>query len=226
MGRIRPMALRSHCRVVVIGGGVVGCSVLYHLARLGWRDLLLIERSVLTAGSSWHAAGGFHALNADPNIAALQDYTIKLYKEIQAESGQDVGLHMTGGVNVACAPERWEWLQAAYRVFQTMGIETARLVGRDEIAAMCPIMDVGDVLGGLHDVNEGHLDTYGAVQAYAGAARKRGAEIVEHNRVLELHPTAGGWRVVTEAGTVEAEHVVNGGGLWGNQDRLMAGIDL
>ncbi|MGH6884433.1 MAG: FAD-dependent oxidoreductase, partial [Hypericibacter sp.] len=90
--------MKSHYRVVVIGGGVVGCSVLYHLAKLGWADIALIERNVLTSGSSWHAAGGFHALNADPNIAALQDYTIKLYKEIQAESGQNVGLHMTGGV--------------------------------------------------------------------------------------------------------------------------------
>jgi dimethylglycine dehydrogenase len=219
--------MKSHYRVVVIGGGVVGCSVLYHLAKLGWTDIALIERNVLTSGSSWHAAGGFHALNADPNIAALQDYTIKLYKEIQAESGQNVGLHMTGGVNMASAPERWEWLKAAYRIFQTMGIETARLVTPDEIKAMCPIVDVSDVLGGLYDVNEGHLDTYGAVYAYAGAARKRGAEIFEHNRVLELHPQADrAWRVVTEQGTVTAQHVVNCGGLWAKQVGLMAGIDL
>jgi dimethylglycine dehydrogenase len=219
--------MKSHYRVVVIGGGVVGCSVLYHLARLGWTNIALMERNVLTSGSSWHAAGGFHALNADPNIAALQDYTIKLYKEIQAESGQEVGLHMTGGINVASAPERWEWLKAAYRIFQTMGIETARLVTPDEIKDMCPIIDVAGVLGGLHDVNEGHLDTYGAVYAYAVAARKRGAEIFERNRVLELNAKAGGaWEVVTEKGTIIAEHVVNCGGLWAKQVGLMAGIDL
>jgi dimethylglycine dehydrogenase len=219
--------MKSHYRVIVIGGGVVGASVLYHLAKLGWTDIALLERNVLTSGSSWHAAGGFHALNADPNIAALQDYTIKLYKEIQAESGQDVGLHMTGGVNVASAPERWEWLKAAYRIFQTMGIDTARLVTAAEIKAMCPVMDVTGVLGGLHDVNEGHLDTYGAVYAYAGAARKRGAEIVEHNRVLELHAKRGpSWEVVTEQGTLNAEHVVNCGGLWAKQVGLMAGLDL
>ncbi len=219
--------MKSHYRVVVIGGGVVGCSVLYHLAKLGWTDIALLERSVLTSGSSWHAAGGFHALNADPNIAALQDYTIKLYKEIQAESGQDVGLHMTGGVNVASAPERWEWLKAAYRVFQTMGIETARLVTPEEIRAMCPIADVSDVLGGLYDVNEGYLDTYGAVYAYAGAAKKRGAEIFENNRVVELHPKGdASWEVVTEKGTIIAEHVVNCAGLWAKQVGLMAGVDL
>ncbi|OWK22316.1 hypothetical protein AJ88_08315 [Mesorhizobium amorphae CCBAU 01583] len=90
---------------------MVGASVLYHLARFGWTDVALIERAELTAGSTWHAAAGFHALNADPNVAALQDYTIKLYREIEAESGQNAGLHMTGGVNMASDPARWEWLK-------------------------------------------------------------------------------------------------------------------
>jgi len=218
--------MKSHYRVVVIGGGVVGCSVLYHLAKLGWTDIALVERKTLTSGSSWHAAGIFHALNADPNIAALQAYTIKLFKEIQEESGQNVGLHMTGGINVASAPERWEWLQAAYRIFQTMGIDTARLVGRDEIKAMHPLMDVSDVLGGLYDVSEGHVDTYGTTYAYAGAARKRGATIIENNRVLELKQKTDGWEVVTEKGTIGCEHVVNCGGLWAKQVGLMAGLDL
>jgi glycine/D-amino acid oxidase-like deaminating enzyme len=111
-------------RVVVIGGGVVGASVLYHLAKFGWTDVCLIERSVLTAGSSWHAAGGFHALNADPNMAALQAYTIDLLSEIEEESRPvDIGLHMTGGLTLAGTPDRWEWLQSAYRTFQSIGIE-------------------------------------------------------------------------------------------------------
>ena len=93
--------MKSHYRAVVIGGGVVGASVLYHLAKFGWTDIVLIEREVLTAGSSWHAAGGFHALNSDPNIAALQAYTIDLLSEIEKESGQDIGMHMTGGIAIA-----------------------------------------------------------------------------------------------------------------------------
>jgi len=101
--------VKSQYRVVVIGGGVVGASVLYHLAKLGWSDVAIVEREVLTAGSSWHAAGAVHALNADPNIAALQAYTIDLLSEIGNESGLDVGMHMTGGISVASAPERWEW---------------------------------------------------------------------------------------------------------------------
>lgn len=219
--------MKSHYRAVVIGGGVVGASVLYHLAKLGWKDVALIERAELTAGSTWHAAGGFHAINADPNIAALQKYTIGLYREIEAESGQNVGLHMTGGVNLAGTPQRWEWLKSAWAIFNTMGMDTVRLVTPEEIRELCPIVDVSGIYGGLYDSNEGHLDTYGATHAYAGAARKRGAEIILRNRVIELRPRPdGAWAVVTEQGTLVADHVVNAGGLWAKQVGLMAGVDL
>jgi dimethylglycine dehydrogenase len=218
--------MKSHYRAVVIGGGVVGASVLYHLAKLGWQDVALLERGELTAGSTWHAAGGFHAINADPNIASLQHYTIGLYPQIEAESGQSVSLHMTGGINLAGTPERWEWLKSAWAIFKTMGMESARLVSPAEIKELCPIVDVSGIYGGLYDANEGHLDPYGATHAYAGAAKKRGAEVIVRNRVLELHPHAEGWRVVTEKGTVVAEHVVNAGGLWARHVGRMAGVDL
>ena len=153
--------MKSHYRVAVIGGGVVGASVLYHLAKLGWSDVVLIERKELTAGSTWHAAAGFHAINADPNIAALQSYTIGLYKTLQEESGQNVGMHMAGGVNLAGTPERWEWLKSAWAVFQTMGMEEARLMTPEEVKQVCPIADISGIYGGLYDPNEGHLDAYG-----------------------------------------------------------------
>ena len=217
----------EHYRVVVIGGGVVGASVLYHLAKFGWSDICLIERSVLTAGSSWHAAGGFHALNADPNMAMLQAYTIDLFSEIEKESGQSIGLHMTGGISAASAPDRWEWLQSAYRIFQTIGIDDCYLMTPDEIKEKCPIMDTSGVLGGLWADREGYVDTTGTVQAYAGAAKKRGAKIIEHNRVLELKQRDdASWDVVTEKGTVHAEHVVNAGGLWAKQLGRMVGLEL
>ncbi|GAA2870990.1 dimethylglycine dehydrogenase [Aminobacter niigataensis] len=219
--------MKSNYRAVVIGGGVVGASVLYHLAKYGWTDVVLIERDVLTAGSSWHAAGGFHALNADPNIAALQSYTIDLLSEIEKESGQNIGMHMTGGISVASAPDRWEWLQASYRVFQTMGIDDVHLIGVDEIKKQCPILNTDGMLGGLYAAREGHIDPSGTVHAYAKAAKLRGAEIVEHNRVLELNRRADGqWDVVTEKGTIVAEHVVNAAGLWAKQVGRMVGIDL
>jgi dimethylglycine dehydrogenase len=219
--------MNSNYRVVVIGGGVVGASVLYHLSRLGWTDVALIERSVLTAGSSWHAAGGFHALNANPNMAILQSYTIDLLKKVEAESGQSIGMHMTGGIHVASAPERWEWLQSSYRRFQAIGIEDVRLVTPDEIKAHCPIISVDGVLGGMWADREGYVDTTGTVWAYAGAAKKRGAAVIEHNRVLDLKQRPDrSWDVITEKGTVNAEHVVNAGGLWAKQLGRMVGLDL
>ena len=218
--------MKSHYQAVVIGGGVVGTSVLYHLAKFGWKDVCLIERSVLTAGSSWHAAGGIHALNADPNIASLQAYTIDLLSEIERESGQNIGLHMTGGITLAGTPDRWEWLQSAYRTFQSIGIDDCRLITPQEAKELCPIMSTDGILGGMWADREGYIDTTGTVHAYAGAARKHGAEVIEHNRVLELNQTASGWGVVTEKGTIHAEHVVNAAGLWAKQVGRMAGIEL
>ncbi|SPH24817.1 4-methylaminobutanoate oxidase (formaldehyde-forming) [Defluviimonas aquaemixtae] len=218
--------MKSHYRAVVIGGGVVGSSVLYHLAKFGWTDVALVERSILTAGSSWHAAGGIHALNADPNIAALQAYTIDLLSEIEKESGVNIGLHMTGGLTMAGTPDRWEWLQSAYRVFQSIGIEDCRLVTPKEAQELCPIMSTDALLGGMWADREGYIDTTGTVHAYAAAAKKRGATVIEHNRVLELHQLRDGWKVVTEKGDVTCEHVVNAAGLWAKQVGRMAGIEL
>ncbi|HLY56092.1 MAG TPA: FAD-dependent oxidoreductase, partial [Stellaceae bacterium] len=218
--------MKSHARVVVIGGGVVGCSVLYHLTKLGWSDVLLIERKELTAGSSWHAAGGFHAINGDISIARLQAYTISLYREIEAASGQDVGLRMTGGLNIAATGERWDSLKAEWARHRVMGIDS-ELVGPEEVKRLCPIIDTTGILGAIYDRNEGHLDPSGATHAYAKAARLKGAEIARQTRVMELMRTpAGLWRVMTDQGTVEAEHVVNAAGLWAREVGAMAGARL
>ena len=218
--------MKSHYRVVVIGGGVVGASVIYHLAKLGWTDVCLLERSVLTAGSSWHAAGGIHALNADPNIAALQAYTIDLLSEIEEESGHNIGLHMTGGLTMAGTPDRWEWLQSAYRIFQSIGISDCRLVSPEEAGELNPIMSTEGLLGGMWADREGYVDTTGTVHAYAIAARKRGAEYHEHTKVEALEQTRNGWRVITDKGVITCEHVVNAAGLWAKQVGRMAGIEL
>ena len=177
--------MKSHYRVVVIGGGIVGASVLYHLARHGWSDVALIERSELTAGSTWHAAAGFHALNDDPNIAALQGYTISLYEDIERESGQSVGLHMTGGISLAASEERWQMLKAERAMYETMDMETT-LVSPEQITEMCPLVDPHGLQGGLFDAHEGYVDAHGATHAFAIAARKRGADIILRNRVLGL----------------------------------------
>ncbi len=218
--------MKSHYRVVVIGGGIVGTSVLYHLAKRGWTDIALIERAELTAGSTWHAAAGFHSINDDPNIAALQAYTISLYQQIEAETGQSVGLHMPGGYMLASTPERWEWLRGECSVYETLGIH-ARIATPEEIVAECPIVSPEGLLGGLFDPHEGAVDPHGTTHAFALAAKKRGAEVILRNRVLALTPLPNGhWRVDTEQGTVEAEHVVNAAGLWARRVGRMAGLDL
>ncbi|MEO9338846.1 FAD-dependent oxidoreductase [Mesorhizobium sp. SB112] len=219
--------MKSHYKVVVIGGGVIGASVLYHLAKLGWTDTLLIERNVLTSGSSWHAAGGFHAFNGNPNLATLQAYTIDLLSEIEKESGVNIGMHNTGGIAYACNMDRWDALQASFRIFQSTGINDVRLITVDEILDRCPIVNPEGIIGGMYSERSGHVDPSAVVHAYAKAARMRGASVVEKNRVVELrHKQDGSWDVVTEHGTVSAEHVVNAGGLWAKQLGRMAGIEL
>jgi len=218
--------MKSHYRVVVIGGGIVGTSILYHLTRRGWSEVALIERAELTAGSTWHAAAGFHALNDDPNIAALQSYTINLYKEIEKESGQSVGMHMPGGYSLATTQARWEWLKAECAIYQTLGIG-ARLATAEEIVADCPIVDPTGLLGGLFDPHEGAVDPHGTTHAFALAARKRGADVILRNRVTALHALPNGqWRLETEQGAVTAEHVVNAAGLWARRVGRMVGLDL
>ncbi|MER8604206.1 FAD-dependent oxidoreductase [Mesorhizobium sp. M0814] len=218
--------MKSHAKTVVIGGGVVGCSVLYHLAKAGWTDIMLIERSELTSGSSWHAAGGFHTLNGDPNVAKLQAYTVQLYKEIEEISGQSCSLHLTGGVMMADTPERMDFLRLAHAKGRYLGMDT-ELITPSEAKAMFPLMDETNFVGAMWDPVEGHLDPSGTTHAYAKAARKLGAEIVLRNRVVELTQEVDGtWNVVTEQGTVKAEHVVNCGGLWAREIGRMVGVEL
>jgi dimethylglycine dehydrogenase len=218
--------MKSHVQVAVVGGGVVGCSVLYHLTKQGFRDVVLIERDELTSGSTWHAAGGMHTLNSDPNVAKLQDYTIRLYKEIEEISGQSCGVHITGGVLLAGSKARMDWLKAAHARGRYLGMQT-ELLTVDEAAERFPLMEKRYFIGALYDAVEGHIDPAGVTNAYAKAARIGGAEIYRHNRVTDLKPRPdGSWDVVTEKGRLHAEHVVNAGGLWAREVGRMVGLEL
>jgi dimethylglycine dehydrogenase len=216
--------MKTNTRVVVIGGGVVGCSVLYHLTKLGWSDVMLLERSELTSGSTWHAAGGFHTLNGDTNMAALQGYTIRLYKELEEITGMSCGLHHVGGVTLADNRDRFDMMLAERAKHRFMGLET-EIVGPEEIAKIAPITNLDGIIGGLYDPLDGHLDPSGTTHAYAKAARMGGAVIETHCMVRETNPRPDGtWDVVTDKGTIHAEHVVNASGLWAREVGAMAGV--
>jgi len=218
--------MKTTTRVVVIGGGVVGASVLYHLTKLGWSDVMLLERSELTSGSTWHAAGGFHTLNGDTNMAALQGYTIKLYKELEAITGMSCGLHHVGGITLADNQDRFDMLVAERAKHRYMGLET-EIVGPEEIAKIAPITNLDGIIGALYDPLDGHLDPSGTTHAYAKAARMGGATIETHTMVQETNQRSDGtWDVVTNKGTIHAEHVVNAGGLWAREVGAMAGVYL
>jgi len=218
--------MKSTARVVVIGGGVVGCSVLYHLAREGWTDAVLIERSELTSGSTWHAAGGCHTINGDPNVAKLQKYTIELYKEIEELSGQSTGFHMTGGVMLASTPERFDWLKGLSAKGKYQGINT-EVVGPERLHAEMPLLDPAQFVGGLVTEVDGHLDPSGVTHAYAKSARQLGAAIELHTMVSGIERLPNGhWKVITDKGEIEAEHVVNAAGLWAREVGYMVGLEL
>ncbi|WP_085883976.1 GcvT family protein [Oceanibacterium hippocampi] len=218
--------MKSHARVVVIGGGVVGASVLYHLTRFGWHDVVLVERAELTSGSTWHAAGGMHTLNSNRNLASLQKYTIDLYNEIEEKSGQSVGLHRTGLMYLAASPDRLDYMKAERAKARFLGLDLD-FISMADVERFNPLVDSSHFIGALYDPNDGNVDPSGVTHAYAKAARQNGAEVYRHNRVTELVPTAdGGWRVVTEGGTIECEVVVNAGGLWAREVGHMAGVEL
>jgi dimethylglycine dehydrogenase len=216
--------MKTTTRVAIIGGGVVGASVLYHLTKLGWSDVMLLERSELTSGSTWHAAGGFHTLNGDTNMAALQGYTIRLYKELEELTGLSCGLHHVGGVTLAEDQDRFDMLLAERAKHRFMGLET-EIVTPEEIKKIAPVTNIEGIVGGLYDPLDGHLDPSGTTHAYAKAARMGGATIETHTMVKETNQRPDGtWDVVTDKGTIHAEHVVNAAGLWAREVGALAGV--
>jgi dimethylglycine dehydrogenase len=218
--------MKDSARAVVIGGGVVGASVLYHLARIGWGDVLLIEKSELTSGSTWHAAGGMHTFNGEANISRLQKYTIDLYREIERVSGQSCGLHPNGGLMLAANQGELDSLRLICSRARYLGMET-EMISLEQALEYNPLIDPSFFIGALWRADGGHCDPSGTTNAYAKAARQLGASVERFTRVESLSPRRDGtWDVVTDKGTVHAEHVVNCAGLWAREVGRMVGIEL
>lgn len=217
-------AFSSYARVVIIGGGVVGCSILFHLAKFGWKDVLLLERNELTSGSSWHAAGQIHTISSDPNISRLQGYTINLYKEIEATSGHSVGMHSTGGFYLASNEVWHDYLKRERSKARYMGLDQ-EFISVEEAARRHPLIDPSQYIAALWDPLDGDVDPSGVCYAYAKSARVHGATYHTHTPVIETRQRKDGtWDVVTDKGTINAEHVVNAAGLWAREAGRMAGI--
>ncbi len=218
--------MQTQARVVIIGGGVVGCSILFHLAKFGWKDVLLLERSELTSGSSWHAAGQIHTISSDPNISRLQGYTIKLYKEIEATSGHSVGLHSTGGFYLASNPTWHDYLKRERSKARYMGLDQ-EFISVEEAARRHPLIDPKRYIAALWDPLDGDVDPSGVTYAYAKSAKVHGANFHTHTPVLETNQRSdGSWDVITAKGNIHAEMIVNAGGLWAREVGHLAGIHL
>ena len=218
--------LPGHVRVVIIGGGVVGCSILFHLAKFGWKDVILLERDELTSGSSWHAAGQIHTISSDPNISRLQSYTIDLYREIEELSGHSVGLHITGGFYAASTRGWYDYLKRERSKARYMGLQQ-EFISPAELAVRHPLIDPKHYYAALWDDQDGNLDPSGATYAFAKAARVYGAQYFTHTPVTGVSQRPdGSWDVSTPKDQINAEHIVNCGGLWAREVGHMAGLHL
>ncbi|MGR3805560.1 GcvT family protein [Marinibacterium profundimaris] len=218
--------MKTHAQAVVIGGGLIGCSILYHLARAGWRDVVLLERDELTSGSTWHAAANIHGLHDNTNISRLQHYTMQLYKQLEAETGQGCGVFQAGSLYLAQteAREHQLRLQAAKAKLYGMNFHE---ISRDEAERLHPLVDFDGIRCIMYEPDGGNVDPSGVTQAYAAGARRMGAEIHRFTPVTGTEPQPdGSWIVRTPKGDIHTGWVVNAAGLWAREVAAMAGIAL
>ncbi|QBY00732.1 FAD-dependent oxidoreductase [Rhodophyticola sp. CCM32] len=218
--------MKTHAQAVVIGGGLVGCSILYHLAKLGWRDVVLLERDELTSGSTWHAAAGIHGLHDNTNISRIQHYTMGLYKELEAETGQGCGVFQPGSLYLAQTENREYQLRLQEAKARYYGMNFHE-VSRDEAERLHPLADFDGIRCIMYEPDGGNVDPSGVTMAYAAGARALGAEIHRFTPVTATLPQPDGrWIVETPNGSIHTDWVVNAAGLWGREVAAMAGLDL
>lgn len=222
--------LPAKARVVIIGGGISGCSVAYHLAKLGWTDIVLLERKKLTSGTTWHAAGLIGQLRASQNMTRLAKYSVDLYVSLEAETGVATGMRQCGSITVALTQERREEIYRQATLARAFGVDVAE-ISPEEAKAMYPHLNIGDVVGAVHLPLDGQCDPANIAMALAKGARQRGARIVEDVKVTEVLKSDGrvtgvSWTDGSQSGTIETEHVVNCGGMWGRDFAAASGVTL
>ena len=220
------MNLPSHAQVVIIGGGIIGCSVAYHLCKLGLTDVVLLERKSLTSGTTWHAAGLVGQLRATQNLTRLAQYTTTLLQELEAETGQATGFKQTGSLAIANNAERFEELKRGASMAKCFGLEV-EVISPREAAELWPLMNAKDLMGGVYLPGDGQTNPTDTTQAYAKGAKMRGAQIFENVKVTGVHQKDGrASGVATEYGDIHSEYVVNCAGMWARQVGRLAGVSI
>ncbi|MEH6405376.1 MAG: FAD-binding oxidoreductase, partial [Sneathiella sp.] len=218
--------LPTHAQVVIIGGGVVGCSLAYHLTKLGWSDVVLLERKQLTSGTTWHAAGLVGQLRATQNMTKLAQYTAELFGKLEEETGQATGFTQHGSLSLATNSGRFEELKRGASMAKCFGLEVD-VISAKEAKAMWPLINVDDVVGAVYLPKDGKVNPIDVTQALAKGAVKGGATIFENTKVTAIHTKDGrATGVATDRGDIGAEIVVNCGGMWAREVGLMAGANI
>ncbi len=218
--------MKSHARVVIIGGGMMGVGLMYHLAAEGWDDCVLVEKGELTSGSTWHAAGQCPSFIADYNMAKIHHYSNTLYPRLEQMTGQATGWHGCGGIRFATTPEELDYFRLVEGIAANVGFRM-QIIGPEEIRRINPFVTTKGVLAGAWTLDDGHVDPAGCCNAMAIAARNMGATIVRYNRVTDINPmTNGEWEVVSEKGNIVCEHVVNAGGCYADRIGAWVGVNV
>ena len=221
-----PVTLPSRARVVIVGGGVIGCSIAYHLAKLGWRDVVLLERNQLTSGTTWHAAGLLTTLRDTETQTRLAKYTQDLYRRLGAETGQSTGLIDCGSIQLAMTADKAEEMRRGFHMAASFGVE-AYEISPAEVKKLWPLADVSDLAAAFHFPRDARANPTDVTQALAKGARAGGVRIIEHMPVTGILTEQGRVTGVrTAAGDIEAEYVVNCAGMWARSVGKMAGVNV
>ena len=217
--------MKSKAKVVIIGGGVVGVSALYHLAKKGWSDVVLVERKELTSGSTWHAAGLLPLFNMSYSVGQLHKYAVDLYKTLEEETGKNVGFSVVSNIRLASTKDRMDEYHQYAGVAQTIGVDY-KFLTPDQVKEIWPLCNTSDLVGAIQHPEDGYIQPADLTQALATGARNRGAEIYRNTNVVGIKQTNNGWVVETDKGSIECEHVMSCSGNFARQTGKMVGLDI
>jgi dimethylglycine dehydrogenase len=218
--------MKTHARAVVIGGGVVGVSTLYHLAKKGWSDSVLIERKELTSGSTWHAAGLLPLFNMSYSVGQIHKYSVKFYEELQEETGMNVGFSKVSNIRLARTKDRWDEYMYYAGIAETIGVRVNMLTP-EQVKEIWPLCETDGLLGAIQHPDDGYIQPADLTQALAKGARDRGATIYRNTTVTAIEQLEDGhWKVTTDKGEIVAEHIISCTGSFARKTGEMVGINI